>query len=132
LAKPISGLELTHVIRSLYKRIFPATRENVWQFYSTQSAIKPPNVDAVIKLTSNEAELLRRFAASSNLTLTIEEISTIINPKVDFNHIEKHNIEALISRMRKKFSPWLSETDSRLVQSVRNYGYQLSIDIERH
>ena len=131
LAKPISGLELTHVIRSLHKRIFPNTRENVWQFYSTQNSIKPPGTDTVVKLTSNEAELLRRFATSPNLTLTVEEISAIINPQVDINNIEKHNIEALISRMRKKLSPWLSETDSRLVQSVRNYGYQLSIDIER-
>ncbi len=129
LPKPIAGLELTHVIRSLYKRLLPSKPLSTWVLNAKQCYINPPDSTELIKLTRNESALLSQFTQQKNRILSIEEISLIISPHTEFRYVDKHNVEALLSRLRKKLKPWLSDIDSQLLVSVRSYGYQLSIEI---
>ena len=125
LTKPVKPEELVLVIRNLLKRLQQnhPDSEKAWIFNSTkQLLINPTGVE--IALTGNEAIFLRCLATAPTHRADVSELLLMLEKEDD--EAGKMQLEALVSRLRKKIAPHAN--GEQLIKAAWGKGYQLCIE----
>ena len=126
LTKPTNPVELVSVIQNLYRRLKPVKSASNWLLDTVKNTLTSPDgVD--IKVTGSETLLLKELVLHGRFATHDDLISYVGNPGKD-EESNKLRIEVLISRLRKKLSPYVDP--SLFINVLRGRGYQLKIQVE--
>ena len=126
LTKPTNPVELVSVIQNLYRRLKPVKSASNWLLDTVKNTLtSPEGVD--IKVTGTETLLLKELVLHGRFATHDDLISYVGNPDKD-EESNKLRIEVLISRLRKKLSPYVDP--SLFINVLRGRGYQLKIQVE--
>ena len=126
LTKPTNPVELVSVIQNLYRRLKPVKSASNWSLDTVRNTLtSPEGVD--IKVTGSETLLLKELVLHGRFATHDDLISYVGNPDKD-EESNKLRIEVLISRLRKKLSPYVDP--SLFINVLRGRGYQLKIQVE--
>jgi len=126
LTKPTNPVELVSVIQNLYRRLKPVKSPSNWLLDTLKNTLTSPAGDEV-KVTGSETLLLKELILHGRFATHDDLISYVGNPDKD-EESNKLRIEVLISRLRKKLSPYVDP--SLFINVLRGRGYQLKIPIE--
>ena len=126
LTKPTNPVELVSVIQNLYRRLKPTKSNSNWLLDTIKNTLTSPDGDEV-KVTGSETLLLKELILHGRFATHDDLISYVGNPDKD-EESNKLRIEVLISRLRKKLSPYVDP--SLFINVLRGRGYQLKIPIE--
>lgn len=127
LTKPIALDELRAAIYALQRRLTAGQAiSHVPKFDPRRMLITRPD-GAVIQLNARETALLMAFVRAPHHRLETWQIAEVLYPTEDFS---KSALELHITRTRKKIAS-LAEDDSA-IKAIRNYGYQLCIELHIH
>lgn len=125
--KPVVFAELTAAIRSFARRHKTAQLQKA---SSNQllvlNKLEVTGSDGVIKLTATEAMLLTAFARAPAGKLETWQIAEMMDIQMD--ETMKASIAMRIARLRKKLSD--VGADGIVIESIRNVGYQILVQIE--
>jgi DNA-binding response OmpR family regulator len=124
-SKPASSAEISAAVFSLGRRIHRAIETTAWILeIKRQLLISPHNQSIALLpaeiLTLNQLALAPKGLMESGQLLTLLQS---IHPEWD-----KANLEVHFSRLRKKISPFLDDTQS--IKCVRGQGYQLCFSLK--
>ena len=125
LTKPASPDELTAVIRNLCRRLFPERLAPEWVLDTAQLALTCPQGRRTA-LSVSESALLHALALSGGL-LSLARLSALFGDPDLGEDANKVRIEKLISRVRQKLAPLLSDQPS--IKAVHRQGYKLFVPI---
>ncbi len=127
ITKPVVFAELTAAIRSFARRHKTAQLEKVNHKQSlVLNTLEVTGPAGVIKLTATEAILLTAFARAPAGKLETWQIAEMMDIQMD--ETMKASIAMRIARLRKKLSD--IGADGIVIESIRNVGYQILVQIE--
>ena len=126
LTKPTNPVELVSVIQNLYRRLKPVKSASNWLLDTVKNTLTSPD-GLDIKVTGSETLLLKELVLHGRFATHDDLISYVGNPDKD-EESNKLRIEVLISRLRKKLSPYVDP--SLFINVLRGRGYQLKIQVE--
>ena len=126
LTKPTNPIELISVLQNLYSRLNPYKSNRNWLLDTIKNAIISPE-GVEIKITGSETMLLKELILHGRFASHDDLIDYVGDPDKS-DEANKLRIEVLISRMRKKISPYIDP--SLFINVIRGKGYQLKLQIE--
>ncbi len=124
ITKPAKPEELLAAMSNLLIRLKPvAKKSKVWQLLLKENLLKNPS-GLSVELSTKELIILESLVLSPDRKIRTDALFAKLE-KTE-GEFSKNQLEALISRLRKKIS---EVGDSRdVIKSVWGYGYQLNID----
>lgn len=125
LTKPVKPEELVLVLRNLLKRLQQpySGSETSWIFNSTKQLLINPQ-GAEITLTGNEAIFFKCLATAPTHRADVSELLLMLEKEDD--EAGKMQLEALVSRLRKKIAPHAN--GEQLIKAAWGKGYQLCVE----
>ena len=126
LTKPTNPIELVSVIQNLSRRLKPAQETSIWQLDTVKNILISPE-GSEVRITGSETLLLKELILHGRFATHDDLIAYVGNPDKDEDS-NKLRIEVLISRLRKKLSPFIEP--GLFINVLRGRGYQLKIPIE--
>ena len=130
LAKPVPAKELDFVIQSLCRRLDSQSVGHYWRLLPDKRTLEPPNSGKKIKLTFREGLIIEALCKSPGNNLSTLAISEQLDQNIVFDEIRKHNIEAIVSRLRLKIKTQHPDSNLDFIKSIWNYGYQLCAEVK--
>lgn len=123
LTKPSSALELTSSIQALARRLSRNPVPN--GLVLDPKAMTLTGAAETVALTVAEAEILQEFIRSPNNRVKTDRIIAVTGSE---GEVSKAAIEVRIVRLRKKMRA--AGAIGRPINVIRNYGYQLSVQLD--
>lgn len=125
LTKPIDIEELVCVLTALAKRLDLALPANArcYQLYS-EGRLLTSSAGASVRLTLDETQLLSSLVVAKDQQLETWQIMSLLNKTEQ----EKSSVEVMISRLRKKLTDLTQ--DKKVLESLRQKGYRLNLDVQ--
>ena len=126
ITKPVVFAELSAAIRSFARRRHASklTKSAGQTLVLDRLAVTGPQ--GTVKLTGTEGMLLTAFARAPSGKLETWQIAEMLG--VDIDEAMKSSISVRVTRLRKKLNE--AGAVGLAIESIRNMGYQLLIDIE--
>lgn len=121
LTKPTRPEELVAVVRNLFARLGVRVDPAPWEIDMAGSTLHSPQ-GLQIELTANEARLLMALTVNGQF-LDHAALLSRFGGEAQSEKINKARIEVLISRLRSKLGPHISQGFD--IRAVRGQGYQL-------
>ncbi|MEO5343961.1 MAG: response regulator transcription factor [Gammaproteobacteria bacterium SHHR-1] len=125
LTKPASLAELNAAIRSLARRLKPPAAEAGLLLDPQRLLLIESGTPNTTRLNAKEAALLVAFAQAAQHRLEYWQVAEILG--MDLDTFTKPALELPISRLRKKLTP--SAADAPTIKAIRNWGYQLCVEM---
>jgi DNA-binding response OmpR family regulator len=124
ITKPAKPEELLAAMSNLLMRLKPpAKKHKVWQLLLKENTLKSPSGFSVT-LSAKELIILESLTLSPDRKIRTDVLFAKLE-RVE-GEFSKNQLEALISRLRKKISEIADSRD--VIKSVWGYGYQLCVD----
>lgn len=124
MTKPAKPEELLAAMTNLASRIRPPSQiSKLWKLHLRESRLETPEGE-VIQLTANELLIAEALVMSVDRKIHTDDLVTRLRKSED--DFSKNQLEAIISRLRKKISAVGGSKD--VIRSVWGYGYQLCIN----
>jgi DNA-binding response OmpR family regulator len=121
LTKPTRPEELVAVVKNLFSRLGVGMRPAPWQLDMAGFMLQSPK-GLQIELTANEARLLMALTVNGQF-LDHAALLSRFGGEAQSEKINKARLEVLISRLRTKLGPHVSNGFD--IRAVRGQGYQL-------
>lgn len=121
LTKPTRPEELVAVVKNLFARLGVRTSPAPWEIDMSRCTLRSPK-EHLIDLTANETRLLMALSVNGHF-LDHAALLSRFGDETQSEKINKARLEVLISRLRSKLEPHIS--DGFDIRAVRGKGYQL-------
>jgi DNA-binding response OmpR family regulator len=129
LSKPVAPDELVLVLRGLGRRIRRASEIDDWKLSLRERTLTGPLPGQHFRLTHREKALLIALAQARDNTLESAALCDLFADDDESGSMNKHALEELVARLRRKFKVVQPEGAEPAIKSVWGYGYQLCVPI---
>lgn len=126
ITKPVIFAELSAAIRSFARRRHASKHNKGLDQSLMLDKLDVTGPLGSVKLTGTEVMLLTAFARAPSGKLETWQIAEMLG--VDIDEAMKNSISVRMTRLRKKLNE--AGADGLVIESIRNIGYQLLINIE--
>lgn len=124
ITKPAKSEELLAAMNNLLQRLKPISESSrAWTLRFRESKVETPE-GHVIPLTANELIIFESLVMSPDRKVETDVLVSKLKKSED--EFSKNQLEAMISRLRKKITNISGSSD--VIRSVWGYGYQLCIN----
>ena len=130
LSKPVSPNELVAVLINLGRRVRPAVSTPNWQLILRDRTLTGPQPEQKIRLTSKETTLLVALIQAHDHKMESGALCDLYVSDESDAMMNKHALEEMIARLRKKIKAVRDEDSEAAIKSVWGFGYQLCLPIE--
>ena len=125
LTKPVALEELKAAISALRRRLSRTADVAHHATFDPKRMLITHTSGAVIQLNARESALIMAFARAPNQRLETWQIAELLYPTEEFS---KSALELHITRIRKKIA--VLAADDSAIKAIRNFGYQLCVDLQ--
>ncbi len=129
LTKPVAPDELVLVLRSLARRLLPSKVAKAWSLSLRDRMLFSPQSEQAVRLTHREKVLLIALIQAKDSTLESWALCDLFGRDENAPAMNKHTMEELIGRLRKKLKNTHGEIAEGAIKSVWGVGYQLCITV---
>lgn len=129
LTKPIAPDELVLVLLSLGRRVKLIDTLEEWSLSLRDRTLLGPEAEQKLRLTMREKTLLVALIQAKENTLDSGVLCDLFSSSDSDESINKHALEELVARLRKKFKTVQVEGAEPAIKSVWGVGYQLCLQI---
>ncbi len=129
LTKPVAPDELVLVLRSLARRLLPSKVAKAWSLSLRDRMLLSPESQQAVRLTHREKKLLTALIQAKDNTLESWALCDMFGSNENSPPMNKHTLEELIGRLRKKLKNTQGEIAEGAIKSVWGVGYQLCITV---
>jgi DNA-binding response OmpR family regulator len=130
MSKPVAPDELVMVLQSLGRRLQAHNTDQDWVMNLRDRTLTGPQSEQKLRLTHREKALLVALIQAKDNLLDSSVLCDLIDQgQTDDASMNKHALEEVVARLRKKFKSVQPPHAEPAIKSVWGVGYQLCVPI---
>jgi DNA-binding response OmpR family regulator len=127
LSKPVDPNELAAAVKGVHRRLEAQSVSTAWRFDRLNSLLNIPGKQIALSLT--ESQIITSFALSADLYLRADWLCEHLALSDERDPMTRRALENILSRFRKKLIDHGVPADQPIIQSDRNNGYRLCVQV---